>query len=291
MSAALCSGSYGGGRQSTAMLVLAKRGVIDFPVFLFANVGDDSESPETLAYVREVAMPYGAKHGIEVIELRMEGRAGTPVTLRSRLTKRKSMMIPVRQSGGVPASRSCTAEFKARVMAKWRVAHGASEENPAITAIGFSVDEAYRVNKRKASLRPGARKGEKRPIEQLVYPLLTIDREQVGIGSGVGMNLTDCVALIEDEGLPLPPKSACWFCPWHSSLHWRRMRSENPEQFAEACAIEAMLSERSQARGAGPVFMHDALVPLPALTGGEGVEYLSLDFDGVQVCDEGGCWT
>jgi hypothetical protein len=41
--------SYGGGVQSTAALVLAAQGKIDYPVFLFANVGDDSEHPGPVA--------------------------------------------------------------------------------------------------------------------------------------------------------------------------------------------------------------------------------------------------
>jgi hypothetical protein len=46
--------SYGGW-QSTAALVLAAQGHIDFRTFLFANVGDDSEHPATLAYIRDHA--------------------------------------------------------------------------------------------------------------------------------------------------------------------------------------------------------------------------------------------
>lgn len=42
--------SYGGGVQSTALLVLAASGRIDFRTFLFANVGDDSEHNATLVY-------------------------------------------------------------------------------------------------------------------------------------------------------------------------------------------------------------------------------------------------
>lgn len=41
--------SYGGGVQSTAALVLAAQGIIDYPLFLFSNVGDDSEHPGTLS--------------------------------------------------------------------------------------------------------------------------------------------------------------------------------------------------------------------------------------------------
>lgn len=40
--------SYGGGVQSTALLVLAAQRRIDYPLFLFANVGDDSENPATV---------------------------------------------------------------------------------------------------------------------------------------------------------------------------------------------------------------------------------------------------
>jgi hypothetical protein len=39
--------AYGGGVQSTNLMVLAARQQIDFRVFLFANVGDDSEHPAT----------------------------------------------------------------------------------------------------------------------------------------------------------------------------------------------------------------------------------------------------
>jgi 3'-phosphoadenosine 5'-phosphosulfate sulfotransferase (PAPS reductase)/FAD synthetase len=61
--------SYGGGVQSTALLVLAAQGEIDYPVALFANTGDDSEHPATIRYLREVATPYADAHGIELVEL------------------------------------------------------------------------------------------------------------------------------------------------------------------------------------------------------------------------------
>ena len=59
----------GAGVQSTSLLVLPAQRQIDFPVFPFANVGD-SEQPATLHYLRRVAMPYAAAHGIVVRELR-----------------------------------------------------------------------------------------------------------------------------------------------------------------------------------------------------------------------------
>lgn len=37
--------SFGGGVQSTAVLVLSAHGVLPYKQFIFSNVGDDSEHP------------------------------------------------------------------------------------------------------------------------------------------------------------------------------------------------------------------------------------------------------
>src|SRR2546421_4325332 len=62
--------SFGGGVQSTAALVLAAQGIIDYRVFLFCNVGEDSENPETLRYFSEYARPYAQAHGLYLQEIR-----------------------------------------------------------------------------------------------------------------------------------------------------------------------------------------------------------------------------
>ena len=87
--------AYGAGVQSTSLLVLAAQRQVDFPVFLFANVGDDSEHPATLQYLRCVAMPYAAAHGIVIREPRRLRRDGTVETLYGRLTKPGSPSIPI----------------------------------------------------------------------------------------------------------------------------------------------------------------------------------------------------
>lgn len=139
--------SSGGGVQSTAALVLSAERKIDFPVHLFSNVGDDSEHPDTLVYVREHLMPYAERHGIEYHELHRRTRAGEVETLYGRLVKEgsRSLPIPVRMSNGAPGTRSCTMDFKLRVIAKWHKEHGATEADPSVTGIGFSTDEAPAV--------------------------------------------------------------------------------------------------------------------------------------------------
>src|SRR4051812_43576745 len=105
--------SFGGGWQSTAALVLAARGVIDFRTFLFANVGADSELPATIRYVHEHAMPYAAKHGLELVELERIVN-GEAETIRGRIMSSdgRRQTIPIFLSNGKPGSRVCTVEFK-----------------------------------------------------------------------------------------------------------------------------------------------------------------------------------
>jgi hypothetical protein len=106
--------------QSTACLVLAAQGRLDFPVFLFCNLGEDAEHPATLRYLREVAMPYATAHGIQLEKLRRIRRDGTPETLYGRPTRpgSRSLPIPVRMPDtGAPGTRSCTADFKIAVVA------------------------------------------------------------------------------------------------------------------------------------------------------------------------------
>ena len=109
---ALDTCSYGGGHQSTALLVLAAQGRIATRTFLFCNVGDDSEHPGTLEYVRHVAAPYAAHHGITLQELTRTKRDGSTETLMGRLLKEdsRSLPIPVRMSNGAPgrAATPCT---------------------------------------------------------------------------------------------------------------------------------------------------------------------------------------
>lgn len=226
--------SYGGGVQSTALLVLAAQGRIDFSTFLFANTGDDSEHPDTLRFVREVAMPYAADHGIDLHELRFAfqrgAKKGQEETLMARLN-RGDRSIPFRRfKDGPPMSRSCTTDFKVRVVARWLKEHGATAETPATVALGISVDEMQRA-------KPGV--DPRNPGQDRVYPLLEL-----------GLHRSDCRKVISDAGLPVPPKSACFFCPYHDMDAWKKLRRDTPELFAASVDLEKRMSQDGR-----PVFL------------------------------------
>lgn len=259
--------SSGGGVQSTAALVLSAQGKIDFPVHLFANVGDDSEDPLTLAYVRDILKPYAASQGIQYHELRRTKQDGTEETLLGRLTRpgSRSLPIPVRMSNGAPGTRSCTIDFKLKVLGKWHKEHGATPEKPATVGIGFSLDEIERVGNAR-----------RRPWEQVEYPLLDLR-----------LTRDACQAIAARAGLPPAPKSACWFCPFHRPQTWREMRRDRPELFERAAELEACLNGRDDRLGKDQVYLTRFGRPLRAAI----TEAQTPLFEGLgEACNEGVCF-
>lgn len=273
--ATIRSVSYGGGVQSTALLVLAAQKRIDFSLFIMSNVGDDSEHPDTLTYVRETAMPYAEEHGIELVMLNKQ-RAGETETLYQKLTRpgSRSTSIPYRSKlNGPPMSRSCTAEFKMRVIGAELRRRGASKTNLATVAIGISLDEIHRANRKPQAW------------ENIVYPL-------VGVGEETGLKMTrlDCMNTIRDAGLPVPPKSSCYFCPFHTPGAWADLNRERPDLFDKAADLEEHLRERSIRDGNGPVYLTRFGIPLrDAIDTGQDLIPMPGDDDGS--CDSGWCMT
>jgi len=150
--------SFGGGVQSTAALVMARRGQIDFRTFLFANVGDDSEHPDTLDYVRNVAMPYAAEHGLELVELGQHTRRdGTTRTLLQHIQlSAKSVVIPARMDNGAPGKRTCTYDFKILVIGRELKRRGASRTNPARVGWGFRWTNSSACGRRTTNAAPNS---------------------------------------------------------------------------------------------------------------------------------------
>lgn len=272
--------SNGGGHQSTAALVLSAQGVIDFPIHLHANVGDDSENPATIVYLRDYAIPYAQANGIEwhtLDRVPKKGRSkGVIETLHGRLIREgsRSLPIPIRMSNGAPGTRSCTSDFKIKVIGRWLREHGATKDNPATVGIGISLDEIQRANTR-----------HQEPYEQVCYPL-------VGIGDETGLRLRrqDCDRIIRDAGLPVPPKSACYFCPFHTLPVWDEMRRTDPDLFEKAAALEDLLNERRDILGKDHVWLTSQAAPLRTVIH-EGRDLLPFLDDTDSSCDSGWCFT
>lgn len=231
--------SYGGGVQSTALVVLAALRDPDFESVmggrvtsaLFANVGDDSEHPRTLPFVRDVVTPWAAERDVWVRELT------TPdgVTLYQRITQpgHRGITIPLRAANGAPQQRHCTTDHKVKVVDRWLKQYGATKDAPATVAIGISTDEMERANNRKD-----------KPHRVSVYPLLEM-----------GWNRSRCQQFVVDHLGVEAPESSCWFCPFHRPQRWAEMRRDEPRLFESAVALEGMVLARQRVLGHGPLYL------------------------------------
>ncbi len=270
--------SYGGGVQSTAMVVLAAtrdpdfEGVMGGPVdaALFANVGDDSEHPASIAFVRDVATPWAAAKGLPVIELHRVRRDGTVVTLRQDVEgPNKTINIPIRMDNGAPGNRNCTSTYKIKVISKWLREAGATPDTPATVAIGISTDEAERAHNRRPE-----------PRELPVYPLLEM-----------GISRAQCQQIIADAGLPVPGKSSCFFCPFQKPQRWSEMRRDEPMLFWQAVEIERRVNEKRGTLGRDNVFLTRFAKPLDQAISEAQDQLPGLESIGEAGCDSGYCWT
>jgi hypothetical protein len=85
------------------------------------------------------------------------------------------------------------------------------------------------VNQYLAIARDEAHRMKDSRVEYVtnVYPL--IERR---------LTREDCVTIITAAGLPTPPKSACYFCPFSSVDRWRWLYDTHPDLYQKAIDLE-----------------------------------------------------
>lgn len=222
--------SCGGGVQSTACLVLAAQGRIPYRTFIFSNVGNKAESPATIRYIDEVLKPYAEQHQIDWVDVAWIDRQGRQRDLYDDLMEQeRSINIPAFMPGGMPGNRKCTEAFKIKPIARW-----IKQNAPGCTlGKGISTDEPHRATPSRES-----------DGYTSAYPLIEL-----------GYNRSDCLTIAKDAGIPQPPKSSCWFCPFKTTDQWVTMRREQPNLFAKSIELEQILQKRRFALGKDKVYL------------------------------------
>jgi hypothetical protein len=295
--------SYGGGVQSTAALVLAAQGKIDYRTFLFCNVGEDSENPDTLAYVREIARPFAARHDLAFHELQRVRRDGSIETIYGEITRtdNRSIGIPVYMSGGAPGHRSCTLDFKIAVCDRWLKEHGVKAQLHKEAQVRKTREWLLSVPKEQVDERGKANStwGFPRPLAVVGLGISLDEFQRMRNESGIEWKKLDyplinlrldrgqCMHLIRQAGLPVPPKSSCWFCPHHSTRQWQALREHHPVLFWKAVDLQHLINERRAMLGKDQVWLSSKLKPLEKVT----TEHVQASlFEDEAPCESGYCF-
>lgn len=77
------------------------------------------------------------------------------------------------------------------------------------------------------------------------------------------MSRADCLGWLRRHDYPIPPKSSCIGCPYHSDSYWRALRDRQPAAWDDAVTVDRLIRAKGPLRGMKQVqFMHRARKPL-----------------------------
>lgn len=205
--------AYGGGTDSTAMIIeCAKRGIkIDH--ILFADTG--GEKPHTYQYVKTFS-DWCVKNGLPgIVTVK---KAGNGETLEENCLRMS--MLPSIAYG----YKTCSQKYKIQPQDKYfnnlPEAKKIWKQGGKLTKfIGYDATETHRIAKSK--LREDKKYDYK-------YPL-----------ADWGITRKDCIEIIKNEGLCLPGKSVCFFCPMTRPTEIRQLNNNYPDLMQRALNIES----------------------------------------------------
>ena len=88
---------------------------------------------------------------------------------------------------------------------------------------------------------------------------------------------------MEKNGYPVPPRSACTYCPFHSDHEWRRLKTDEPAEFEAVVKFESSLqSLHRNHKGRGRInsvpFLHNSMVPIGEIDFSEDTRQGNLHF-------------
>lgn len=219
--------AYGIGVDSTALLVAMQQRGIRPDLILFSDPG--GEKPETYAYI-PVINRWLEKVGFPLLTTVRYAPTRAPYdTLETKCLANET--LPSLAFG----KHSCSIVFKAepqnKYVAAWRPAIEAWDAGLKVTkAIGYDNGEQDCRRRAKAD-RAVAKKAENGDRDAKRYDYWYALQDW-------GIDRVECLRLIASAGLPLPMKSACWFCPASKKSEIVWLRDTHPVLFQRALAME-----------------------------------------------------
>lgn len=207
--------SYGGGVNSTGMLCWMVEKKIVPTVILFADTG--GEKPETYQYIENFDVWLQQRGFPNITTVKYYGAETHYETLEEETLRRNT--LPAIAFGW----KTCSQKYKIRPQVKYL-----EEKYPDSIYyhyIGFRRGEEGRM-----MINP-------RQYHFNYYPLIEAGIDQEG-----------CYRLIKEAGLPIPPKSSCFFCP---NMKRHEILALGPELKERVKKIEANATQVAELKGLG----------------------------------------
>ena len=267
--------SLGAGVQSSTMALMASRGEllgIEVDFAIFADTQDESKKVyDWLNWLeKQLSFPVyrvtKGKLSEHVLRVRTSQSTGMDYT---------GNQIPLYGIGkngeeNYSRSRKCTADFKIQpIMKELRSRCGIKrgQKLPTVTSlIGISYDEMQRMKDSR----------DKWVVNR--WPLVEMK-----------MRRGDCIEWMRKNGYPEPPRSSCVYCPFHSDAEWRRLKTEEPDEFNVAVNFDKSLRSINASLENNSLkmvpYLHRSRVPLDQIDFRSDVERGQGLFDFGDECD------
>ena len=191
--------SYGGGQNSTAMIIKMFNDGMQIDEIIYSEVGN--EMPETYVFLKEFKKWCKSK-GLVFTEVK--SKLGT-----IREYSYNKNIIPYRMF------RWCTHKFKVMPINN-HIKEKYGLKIPINMIMGIASDEKHRMNKIQGR-------------KQFTYkfPLVDWDIDREG-----------CIEIIKAEGLSIPVKSGCYFCPFQPKSAWKDLYKKHQELYEDSIKFE-----------------------------------------------------
>ena len=240
--------SLGAGVQSSALLLMAEKGVIEpFDCAIFADTGWESQATyQWLEWLKEacntpIITVQGPRGSIYDWSMNLRDRVCKPSSLEglpyfTELNGHKGML-----------RRQCTDHFKIRPIHRETrrllglVPRQRASKDCVDQALGISLDESQRV------------RASRERMTFLSFPLVKM-----------GMTRWDCINWLTRNSFPVPPKSACVGCPFHKNGEWRSVRDADPASWRQAVTLDNTIRTAgiNDGRLKSLLYLHSSRKPL-----------------------------
>ena len=140
--------------------------------------------------------------------------------------------------------RQCTNDYKIQpIIQQMRKSLGLAkgEKRKKDTRVellmGISLDETFRMKTNRIKYITN------------IYPLVDLK-----------MSRNDCKKWMKDHDYPIPPRSACTFCPFHNNIEWLDIKNGDQKEWQEVIEFDKAI--RTGTRNDDEVFLHKDCVPI-----------------------------
>lgn len=213
--------NFGGGLNSTALIIEARNRGLKPDWILFADTG--SEIPGTLEHVELMREWCKGWAELTIVRwIRVNGEmAGKFEPIHENCLRTNWMPSKAYGYAG------CTMKWKVQPMDKWRKQHGFQR---GAYAVGYDAGETRRINAAK-------RRGDSEFVAWMPLAAWGIDRD-------------GCKAITDAAGIEVG-KSSCFCCPNMRLLEWEWLKKNHNEQYQIALEIERKALAAGNANNGG----------------------------------------